>query len=244
MSQKQEEVIDIRAWVIRILKNWYWFVLSCALCGAIGGYRYLTTNQKFKVDASIMLRDGDDAFAAFELVSSVIGIGDNKVADDEVELLTSRDLMVQAIDELDLRTEYRKYDEFKWVGQYPISDIKLTCPPVYWDTLCRAVNVQIKVRKNDYIVKVKYGRWKYSRHKVKSLSTPFETCAGTLSFAIINPAEVEVGSKYRISTMPLLSLVTLYNARIVAAPIKKDSKIINIATVSDMPTMADRKSVV
>lgn len=238
MSQKQEEVIDIRAWVLRILKNWYWFVLSCALCGAIGGLKYLTTTPKFKVDASIMLRNGDDSFAAFDLVSSVIGVGDSKVADDEVELLTSRDLMVQAIDELDLRTEYRKYDKMKWVGQYPLPDIKMTCPPVYWDTLRRAVGVEIKVRKNDYIVKVQYGRWKHSRHKVEDLSVPFATCAGTLSFAVNNPINVEVGDKYRISTMPLLSLVTLYNGRILASPIKKESKIINIATVSDMPTMA------
>ena len=39
MSQKEQE-IDIRAWIIRILKNWYWFVLSCAVCGTIGLYTY------------------------------------------------------------------------------------------------------------------------------------------------------------------------------------------------------------
>lgn len=235
MSQKQEELIDIRSWILRILKNWYWFVLSCAICGAIGGYKYLTTTPKFKVDASIMLRSGDDSFAAFDLVSSMIGIGDSKVADDEVELLVSRDLMLQTIDELDLRTEYRKYDKMKWVGQYPNPDIRMTCPPVYWDTLRRGVNVQIKVRKKDYLVKVRYGRWGFSRHKVEDLSIPFETCAGQLSFAIANPSEIEVGDKYRISTMPFLSLISLYKGRILATPIKKESKIINIATVSDMP---------
>ena len=74
MSQKEQE-IDIRAWIIRILKNWYWFVLSCAVFGAIGLYTYFSTTKKFVVDASIMLRSDDEALPKFELVTSMMGMG-------------------------------------------------------------------------------------------------------------------------------------------------------------------------
>ena len=235
MSQKEQE-IDIRAWIIRILKNWYWFVLSCAVFGAIGLYTYFSTTKKYVVDASIMLRSDDEALPKFELVTSMMGMGGTKSTEDEVELLTSRDILGPVVKELDLQTEYRKYDALKWVGQYPSHDLTVVYPPVYLDTVTRGVNIDVKVRKNDYVVKVKYGRWTRSRHKVNDLTTPFETCIGMLSFAINNPEEVEVGDKYHMHTLPMLPLIGSYKKNIIAAPVRKESNIITISTTTDMPT--------
>lgn len=235
MSQIEQEV-DIRAWIIRILKNWYWFVLSCAFFGAVGLYTYFSTTKKFVVDASIMLRSDDEALPKFELVTSMMGMGGTKSTEDEVELLTSRDILGPVVKELDLQTEYRKYDALKWVGQYPNHDLTVVYPPLYTDTVTRSVNIDIKVRKNDYVVKVKYGRWTRSRHKVKDLTTPFETCVGMLSFAINKPEEVEVGDKYHMYTLPMLPLIGSYKKNIIAAPVRKESNIITISTTTDMPT--------
>ena len=235
MSQKEQE-IDIRAWIIRILKNWYWFVLSCAVFGAIGLYTYFSTTKKFVVDASIMLRSDDEALPKFELVTSMMGMGGTKSTEDEVELLTSRDILGPVVKELDLQTEYRKYDALKWVGQYPSHDLTVVYPPIYLDTVTRGINIDVKVRKNDYVVKVKYGRWTRSRHKVKDLTTPFETCIGMLSFAINNPEEVEVGDKYHMHTLPMLPLIGSYKKNIIAALVRKESNIITISTTTDMPT--------
>ena len=235
MSQKEQQ-IDIRAWIIRILKNWYWFVLSCAFFGAVGLYTYFSTTKKYVVDASIMLRSDDEALPKFELVTSMMGMGGTKSTEDEVELLTSRDILGPVVKELDLQTEYRKYDALKWVGQYPTHDLTVVYPPVYTDTVTRGVNIDVKVRKNDYVVKVKYGRWTRSRHKVKDLTTPFETCIGMLSFAINNPEEVEVGDKYHMHTLPMLPLIGSYKKNIIAAPVRKESNIITISTTTDMPT--------
>ena len=235
MSQKEQE-IDIRAWIIRILKNWYWFVLSCAVFGAIGLYTYFSTTKKYVVDASIMLRSDDEALPKFELVTSMMGMGGTKSTEDEVELLTSRDILGPVVKELDLQTEYRKYDALKWVGQYPSHDLTVVYPSVYTDTVTRGVNIDVKVRKNDYVVKVKYGRWTRSRHKVNDLTTPFETCIGMLSFAINNPEEIEVGDKYHMHTLPMLPLIGSYKKNIIAAPVRKESNIITISTTTDMPT--------
>lgn len=236
MAQENQE-IDIRAWVLRILKNWYWFVLSCAIFGAIGAYKYVTTSKKYRVDASIMIRNNDELLPQMEIMS-MIGVDGGKMTIDEVELLTSRDLMTKVIRDLDLQTEYRKMDEMKWLGQYPKHDLTVVYPANYLDTLKKGVNIEIKVRKNDYIVKVKYGRWTRSRHKVKDLTEPFATCAGTLRFAINNPQEIEVGDRYRMLTLPMLPLVDMYKKQIEAVPLKKESNVISIATATDMPSRA------
>lgn len=109
----EKDQIDIRMWVVRILKNWYWFVLSCAIVGTLGLYKYYTTTKKFVVDASIMLRGNEGMGMPDVDPMSMLGMGTNKVTEDEVEVLTSRDIMLQVINELDLRVEYRKLDEMK-----------------------------------------------------------------------------------------------------------------------------------
>ena len=234
----EKDQIDIRMWVVRILKNWYWFVLSCAIVGTLGLYKYYTTTKKFVVDASIMLRSNEGMGMPDVDPMSMLGMGTNKVTEDEVEVLTSRDIMLQVINELDLRVEYRKLDEMKWVGQYPKHDLTINFPPVFMDTLLKGTRVELKVRKNDYKVKVRYGFWERSRHTVKDLTIPFETCVGPLSFVINDPEEIEVGDKFKMYTSPRLSLVNSYKMKIEAEPVNKDSKIIRIATTSDMPGLA------
>ena len=234
----EKDQVDIRAWVIRILKNWYWFVLSCAIVGTFGLYKYFTTTKKFVVDASIMLRSSEGMGMSDVDPMSMLGMGTNKVTEDEVEVLTSRDIMLQVINELDLRVEYRKLDAMKWVGQYPKHDLTINFPPVFMDTLLKGTRVELKVRKNDYKVKVRYGFWERSRHTVKDLTIPFETCVGPLSFVINDPEEIEVGDKFKMYTSPRLSLVNSYKMKIEAEPVNKDSKIIRIAAASDMPGLS------
>ena len=236
MTQEKDQ-IDVRAWIIRILKNWYWFFLSCAVVGALGLYKYFTTTPKFKVDASIMLRDVEENLPSMDAIS-VFGIGNNKMTEDEVELLTSRDIVSQVINELNLRTEYRKYDKMKWEGQYPHQDLVVVYPEQFLDTMLKPTSIQLKVRKNGYSVRVKYGIWERSRHRVQDLTIPFNTCIGPLSFEIKRSVEIEVGDKYKMFTMPCLSLVNMYKILIEAEPIDKESNIISIATYSDMPVRA------
>ena len=234
MSQKEKE-IDIRSWIIRIFKNWYWFMLSCVVFGAIGAYVYVSTTKKYKVDASIMLRSEEEAIPQFEMITSIMGMSNSKTTDDEVELLISRDILWQVVNELDLQTEYRKLESFKWMGQYPGHDLTVVYPPQYVDTMSRSVKIELKVRKNDYLVKVRYGRWTRSRHTVKDITKPFTTCIGPISFKINSPQAVEVGDKYRMMTLPMLPLIDSYKQNVTAAPVRKESNIINLSTTTDMP---------
>lgn len=239
MTQDNSKEVDLRMWIIRILKNWYWFVLSCAIFGAIGMYKYVSTTKKYRVDAHIMIRNTEDSFSQVDIMD-VMGMSNSKMTADEVELLLSRDIMLQVIDDLELHTEYRKLDGMKWKGQYPHRDLTIVYPPTFLDTTKFAVNLELKVRKEDYIVKVQYGRWWWnrSRHKVKDITMPFETCAGAIYFEINNKSEVEVRDKYQLVTLPRLSLVEMYKKLIEAKPLDKESNIISIATTTDMPARA------
>jgi len=239
MIQDKSQGIDIRAWITRLLKNWYWFVASCAVFMVIGLYVFFSTPNEFEVKAEIMLRDEDNgsAFMQTEMLS-MMGMGGLKLVDDEIAILTSRDIIANVISDLNLQFDYRKKDFLKWKGQYPASDLSVACSPLYLDTLTRPVSIEVKVRDDNYVVKVKYGKRQSSKHVVSNLSESIETCAGILSLDINNPKAVETGNQYRIKIYPLTTAVNIYRNKVHVSAAKKDSKIIQISSITDIPSRA------
>lgn len=230
-------VIDIRLWLNRILKNWYWFVISCVIFGLLGLYKYFSATPQFTVNARIMIRsnNAEQQFAQMEIMQ-LMGISGMKQTTDEIAILTSRDIITEVVKDLNLQSVYYKKDGLKWMGQYPSHDLSVVYPEMFLDTTKRGVRVRIKARKNDYLVKVRYGNWRYSCHRVADLTTPFNTCAGDMSFALHKP--LERGDRYSILTLPMLPLVEKYNNMISADAIKKESNVIAISTTTDMPRLA------
>lgn len=234
MAQETKD-IDVRALLVRILKKWYWIVLSCAVCGALGLYYYMSQTKKFKVDGSIMIRTSEEGLPQNEILQ-MMGMGGSKKIEDEVAILTSRDIILQVIKDLDIQSEYRYKDGLRWIGQYPKHDLTVVYAPVFVDTTSTGASIDIKVRKNDYVVKVKTRRFHKSKHVVQDITKPFMTCAGEISFVINKP--LEEGARYHIQTSPRLPLADFYKQSITASPMKKESKVITIGTVTDMPTRA------
>ena len=236
MAQQTQE-IDIRLWCTRILKNWYWFFISCFLFGVLGIYKYFSTTPQYEVDSRIMIRsnEADKTLPQMDMMQ-MMGLGSGKMVEDEMAILTSRDILTQVVSELDLQSEYRKKRYLRWEGQYPSRDLTVEYPPVFLDTTKKFVKIKLCVRKDDYAVKVQYGKWRHSRHIVKDITQPFNTCAGEIYFTIHRP--METGKKYKIFTLPMLPAVDKYAQAIQADVLNKESNVIVINTVTDMPRRA------
>ena len=235
MIRNNTQEIDVRAWLIRILKNWYWFLLSAIIFVFIGIYHFFSSTYKFEVKSEIMLRDADtgNAFVQPEMLE-LLGMNGGKFIDDEISVLTSRDIVSSIISDLDLQVEYRKKVGLRMVGQYPNGDFRLVQPPMLLDTLSRFVKLNIKVRKNDFVVRVKYGRDKY-KYVVTDLEQPIETRIGTLAFDVLRPDKIKTDNRYEIIIYPLPSAVDFYKGCIQVASAKKDSKVILISSTTDIP---------
>lgn len=236
MAQQTQE-IDIRLWCKRLLKNWYWFFISCFLFGVWGVYKYFSTTPQYAVDSRIMIRSGESEQGIPQMeMMQMMGLGGGKMVEDEMAILTSRDILTQVVQELDLQSEYRKKRYLRWEGQYPSRDLTVEYPTTFLDTTKRYVKIQLRARKNDYVVKVRYGRWKFSHHTVTDITQPFQTCAGQIRFTIHRP--IEAGNKYRILTLPMLPAVDRFAQTIQADVLKKESNVIAITTTTDMPQRA------
>ncbi len=235
--ENNTNTIDIKALTLKLLRKWYWFALGLFITGCLLTLYYFSTTSKFAVNSRIMIREdesqGMNNFAAL----SALGLGGSgKIVDDEMAILTSRDIISDVIQSLNIQTEYRKRKGLRWLGQYPTPDLRVEYPEQFLDTMRFKTTLKFRVRGSGYVLKVKYGREASSKHKITDLSQPIETCIGPIRIIPIRP--FEPGDKYKMITAPMLPLAAAYNENIQTAKLKRESNVINIATQTDMPLRA------
>ncbi len=239
-QQNQQDVIDVRALIIKYIRNWYWFVLSVCLCVGVAVLYILATTPKYSVSSSIMIRLSDEKGGMSSMglpsgLTGMMGLGNVEQVADQLEILNSRTIMGNVIRELNIQTSYRKKDGLRWFEQYPARDLTLVYPTLFTDTMRFGVSIELEKRKKDYVLSVTYGEVD-SKHKVTSLTEPIETCLGPIYFTGIG--NIEKGDKYRISTTPMPVLVDAYRKILAGKQVKKESTVVNISTVTDCPRKA------
>lgn len=120
--------IDLRKILRLVLQKWYWFLIGLVAFVLLGVWYLVRTTPKVTTQASIMLRQRDEGLGAGTLDQmSMLGIGGNRTAEDELVVLSSKDLMLQAINQLDLMESHWCKPEYRWEGEYPKHTFRLDC---------------------------------------------------------------------------------------------------------------------
>ena len=237
--ENQETTIDIKDLIKKVLQKWHWFVISCAIFGVFGIAYYLYSVSKYQVDAIFQIRSSEESFTLPGAdMLQMFGLGGSKQIEDEINIITSRDLLIQTIHELDIQTTYLKRKGPHWINLYGIgSDLQIEYPKQFLDTAHFGVIVDIKVRKHDYAIKVKTGRFQISRFTVKDLSQPLHV--KKIGDIRITPLKaLQTGDNYRILTPPILDLAKYYGKAVVVNKIKKESSLIRVSFVNTNTILA------
>ena len=239
MQEVNNEIEIIRAWLSRIVSHWHWYLLCAIVFGLYGVYDYFSTNYEYEVKSEIMLRGVDNGSAYIQPeLADLLGLRGKKSVDDEIAVLTSRDAVTRVVRDLGLQVDYRKKDGLRWVEQYPNADLLIVTSDVLVDKLQLPIVVQVKARKDDYVVNVESGPSLQSKHIVESLTSPIQTCVGELSFEVMNTNGIIAGDQYKVTMYPLVAVVNAFKRNLKTAPLKRDSKIIGLTVTSDAPKRA------
>ncbi len=239
-SQQASQVneVDVRHVLSLLLAHWWWFVIGVVVFLGLGAIYMLRTTPRFTTNASIMLRQKNEDQLMGQLESlSLLNFGGNGLAEDEVVILSSRDLMHQTLEALDLwQSSYVKVGA-RWIGEFPkrtfaVVPVELTSKAKKAGGYTVTVNL---LEDGSYKIKVKQGHFRRSTTKVATLAEPVETCIGTLRIVQNKPIEDEEYTVFRISCSPQLSVVDSYRSKVQISLQKKESNIINLTTASDMP---------
>lgn len=116
-NQSNEEQINIQQIIFRYLIHWPWFVVSVIIC-MIGAWVYLfTTTPIYNISATVLIKDdekGGGASMGSELEKMGLDgfMSSSKNVDNEIEVLRSKSLAREVVNQLSLYVTYRDGDAF------------------------------------------------------------------------------------------------------------------------------------
>ena len=236
--QKQQDVqeFDYIRLVFHCLHYWYVFLFFSIVCVG-GALLYLQTKTYvYSVSSTIMLRtDNNMSRSSLQTdMMELMGYQTSKIVGDEIQILSSHNIMEQAVRALNLQTEYRKKDGLRWVGQYPNPDVLLSYDSQAIEKIGR-VDIDLQRMETDYVLTLNYHNEEIVIH-VDNLIEPIQTPVGSLKFTEIRA--LSVGDKMRITTVSVFARANALLRQMSCSPARKESNVIVINMRSDMPRQA------
>ena len=233
MEQNNNNEIDVRKIVRIVMEKWYWFAISVVFFVLLGVAYFLRKSPQWTTDASIMIRQKDGGLADQLGSLAMFGLGGSTAVEDEVVVLTSRGLMTQALDALNLWEASFVKDGIRWSGEFRNPALTIDYLELSERGEERPFIVYVKPTKKGYKVRVKSGFFHRSSTKVASLNEPVETLAGTL---LIHPnRELSRDTTYRVIHKRPELVVAGFRKMLMVTLHKKESNIINLSMKSSMP---------
>ena len=231
METKTNE-IDVRKVVRIIWEHWWWFAIGVGVFTLLGCAYYLRKAPKWTTDAAIVLRQKDGAGTSIDALS-MLGLSGNTAAEDEVVVLSSRGLLYQAIDALNLWDASSKRGGLRWEGEFRNPALTIDYLSLTEDAQIKSFVVKVKPTKRGYTVKTKMGFFHRSTRRVADLSEPIETGVGTLFIHANRPLSAD--TTYRVAHARRELVVAGYQKNIAVSLHKKESNIIKLSTTSPVP---------
>jgi len=98
---------SVRELFLRYRSKWYWFAISTAVCFSLATLYLCIASKKYKVEATILLRQDNSGPALLDKSLIDLGMGvTNKDVEDEMQLLGSQTIIRNVILDLNIQTEY------------------------------------------------------------------------------------------------------------------------------------------
>ena len=186
MNEQDEEKINYQELLFRYIIHWPWFVASVLVC-LIGAWVYLHFQTPvYQVSASIMIKDDKKGSGSTDLGNLGIGgvITSTQGIDNEIEVLRSKTILKEVVNNLELYITYYDEDEFpeKELYQTPPVIVNLTAQEA--DKLPGSALLAMKLSPEGVLdVNLKVGLNEYNQ-RFEKLPAVLPTDAGTFGFAL------------------------------------------------------------
>ena len=231
MDQNSND-IDVRKIIRVVLEHWWWFVVGVAVCLLVGVVHYLRKTPKWTTEASIVLRQKEGMGGQMEAFA-LLGLSGNQAAEDEVVVLSSRGLVSQSIDALNLWDASFVKSGLRWYGEFPKPAMTIEYINLTEKAAMEPFTVTVSVTKNGYRVQTKRGFFHRSSTRVADLSQPIETEVGTIRIHANRPLSAD--TTYRVAHARKEIVVEQYRNNLQVSQHKKESNIIYLSTTSTVP---------
>ena len=182
-----EEQIDFQALLFKYIIHWPWFVTAVLLC-LVAAWLYLHwATPIYNISATVLIKDekkGGGVGLSSELEDMGLSglMTSSKNIDNELEVLRSKTLVKEVVNQLNLYITYADEDEFPAKGLYKTSPVQVSLTPQEAEKLSSPMVVEMTLQpKGSMDVNVTVGEKGYQKHFEK-LPAIFPTDEGTLAF--------------------------------------------------------------
>lgn len=187
VKESKEENIDIKELLFKYLIHWPWFVgavIACLIAAWV--YLYMST-PVYNISATVLIKD-DKKGGSAGMLSGLESLGlDGMISssqniDNEIEVLRSKTIVKEVVEDLGLYISYTDEDEFPSRNLYKTSPVQVSLTPQEADLLEEPMIVEMMLQPQGSMdVTVKIDVDEYQKHFEK-LPAVFPTDKGTLAF--------------------------------------------------------------
>ena len=244
VTAEGENSLDLKTILSMLILNWQWFALSVfiMLCGAVIYLRY--TNPVYQLSTKMLIKDEQNQRrgGANQMLANMQDLGfisNSAGIDNEVEILQSRILVREAVNDLKLYVEYKKDGKIKDRLIYKSQRVNVDLDP---NSLQALENSKLPAKYNKVVVKVKYEEGTYSmeglcynkegeevtfNRKFNGLPASFKTPAGTLHFTFNRYMDQEEDDDRAViaTILPPTTVAAMYQANLSVEPTSKTTSI-------------------
>lgn len=189
--EQPEEQVNIQEILFRYLIHWPWFVVAVIICLASAwGYLRLAT-PIYNISATVLIKDdkkGSGASMSSELEKVGLDgfVSSSSNVDNEIEVLRSKSLAREVVNQLNLFVTYKDEDEFPRKELYRTSPVLVSLTPQEAEKLPQVMKVNMDLQPTGAMdVRISVGEKEY-RKQFEKLPAVFPTDEGTVAFFINN----------------------------------------------------------
>ena len=187
LGEQSEEQVNIQELLFRYLIHWPWFVVSIIICIACAwGYLRLTT-PIYNISATVLIKDekkGGGASMSSELEKMGLEgfVSSSSNVDNEIEVLRSKSLAREVVNNLGLFVTYMDEDEFPSKELYHTSPVLVSLTHQEADKLPGRMEINMILQPTGALgVQITVGEKEY-RKQFDKLPAVFPTDEGTVAF--------------------------------------------------------------
>ena len=187
LGEQSEEQVNIQELLFRYLIHWPWFVVSIIICIACAwGYLRLTT-PIYNISATVLIKDekkGGGASMSSDLEKMGLEgfISSSSNVDNEIEVLRSKSLAREVVNNLGLFVTYMDEDEFPSKELYHTSPVLVSLTHQEADKLPGRMEIDMILQPTGVLgVQITVGEKEY-RKQFDKLPAVFPTDEGTVAF--------------------------------------------------------------
>ncbi len=105
---EDDSSFDLLGLVLKILRYWYLFVISLAICLGVAYLKNKSWKPIYKTNARIILGEGENSFVSSEynFMQGFSGSSTSRNMQNQVIMFSSRDIISRAISQLDFTVDY------------------------------------------------------------------------------------------------------------------------------------------